>query len=102
MPTDPQTIVYDNQELFTVLTELERIMDTAEYDDVTWMGDLNWDKSRNSGFAHVMDTFVDKLGLKDVWDTFPVNYTHIHTDFKSTSTPLWTTRLSYQLYMKNE
>ena len=63
MPTDPQTIQYDNQELLTVLSEVEKIMDTAEYDDVVWMGDFNWDKTRNSGFAETMDNFVNRLGL---------------------------------------
>ena len=29
---------------------------------------------------------MDQIGLVDVWDTFPVDYTHIHTDMKSLST----------------
>ena len=61
MPTDPQTIVYDDEELVTVLNEVEKIMDTAEYDDVAWVGDLNWDKERNSGFAQIMEDFVARL-----------------------------------------
>ena len=86
MPTDPQTIHYDNEELVEVLNEVEKIMDTAEYDDVAWMGDLNWDRNRNSGFAQTMETFIARLNLCDVWENFPVNYTHIHTDYKSVST----------------
>ena len=86
MPTDPQTIAYDNTELLLVLAEVEKIMDTAEYDDVAWIGDLNWDKTRNSGFAHTIDNFVSRLGLSNVWDKYPVDYTHIHTDYRSTST----------------
>ena len=81
MPTDPQTIQYDNQELLSVLSEIEKIMDTAGYDDVLWMGDFNWDKDRNSGFADTMENFVNRLGLFDVWDKFPISYTHIHTDY---------------------
>ena len=30
--------------------------------------------------------FVTRLGLFDVWDKFPVDFTHTHTDFKSVST----------------
>ena len=86
MPTDPQTIVYDNTEMFSLLEELEKIMDTADYDDVIWIGNRNWDKSRQSGFAHIMEEFISRLSLHDVWDKFPVDYTHIHTDLKSTST----------------
>ena len=29
---------------------------------------------------------MNKIGLKSVWEKFPVNFTHIHTDFTSTST----------------
>ena len=41
MPTDPQTIQYDSQELLIVLSEIEKILDSADYDDVALMGDLN-------------------------------------------------------------
>ena len=50
------------------------------------MADFNWDKNRNTGFTNIMNNFVKKLELHDVWDTFPVDYTHIHTDLKSVST----------------
>ena len=86
MPTDPQTIVYDDHELREVLNEVENIMDNVEYDDVAWMGDFNWDRQRNSGFSQVMEEFIAKIGFCDVWEKFPVNYTHIHTDYKSKST----------------
>ena len=51
MPTDPQTIVYDITEMFSLLAELEKIVDTADYDDVIWIGVMNSDKSRQFGFA---------------------------------------------------
>ena len=50
------------------------------------MADFNWDKDRNTGFTNIMNNFVKKLELHDVWDTFPVDYMHIHTDLKSVST----------------
>ena len=83
MPVDPQTISYGSDELNIVLAEVERIIDTAEFDDIIWMADFNWDKDRNTGFTNIMNNFVKKLELHDVWDTFPVDYTHIHTDLKS-------------------
>ena len=86
MPVDPQTISYGSDELNIVLAEVERIIDTAEFDDIIWMADFNWDKIRNTGFTNVMNNFVKKLELHDAWDTFPVDYTHIHTDLKSMST----------------
>ena len=33
-----------------------------------------------------MSTFMTRLGLVPVWTHHPVDYTHIHTDYKSTST----------------
>ena len=86
MPVDPQTIMYDKEDLTNVLLEVEKVMDTADYDDVVWAGDFNWDRGRNTGFAQILENFVSKICLKDVWEKYPVNYTHIHTDLKSTST----------------
>ena len=54
--------------------------------DVLWNGDLNYDESRNTGFVATISRFLDRLGLVFVWDRFAVDYTHIHTDFISTST----------------
>ena len=31
-------------------------------------------------------TVCNKIGLESVWEEFPVNFTHIHTDLTSTST----------------
>ena len=60
-------------------------MDEAEYDDVILGGDLYWDNRRNSGFSEIMREFTSRIGLYSVWEKFPVGYTHIHTDLKSTS-----------------
>ena len=86
MPTDPQTFLYDDTELMEVLNEVENILKTEDFDDVIWIGDMNWDRKRVTGFCEVMENFVRKLGLVDVWDKFAVTYTHIHTDLKSVST----------------
>ena len=32
-----------------------------------------------------MRSFVTRIGLKSVWEKFPVSFTHVHTDLKSTS-----------------
>ena len=69
-----------------LLSDIESIMDTSEFDDVLWNGDLNYDPSRTSGFARTISRFLNKVGLVSVWEHYPVDYTHIHTDFKSTST----------------
>ena len=86
LPNDPQTINFDDHELLQTLTEVENILDTADFDDVCWVGDLNWDMNRQSGFSRTMSRFTERLGLVSVWNKFPVGYTHMHTDFSSTST----------------
>ena len=85
LPTDPQNGTFDDSELLEVLAEVESIMDKAQFDDILWQGDLNWDMSRNSEFAIVMRRFMDRIGLVSLWERHPVDYTHIHTDYKSTS-----------------
>ena len=32
-----------------------------------------------------MKTFVNKVGLVPLWESHPIDYTHIHTDMRSTS-----------------
>ena len=85
MPTDPQNNTFDDSELLEVLAEVEYIMDNTIFDDILWQGDLNWDMSRNSEFGVVMRRFMNKVGLISVWERHPIDYTHIHTDLKSTS-----------------
>ena len=47
MPTDPQTIQYNDEELLNVLTEIENIMDIEDYDDVACMGDRLYKLANN-------------------------------------------------------
>ena len=69
-----------------MLNEVENAMDSSQYDEVIFGGDFNWDRTRNTGFVACIQRWVDRVGLVDVWDTFPMDYTHIHTDMKSLST----------------
>ena len=85
MPTDPQNAAFVDNELLEVLAEVESILDKAEFDDIIWQGDLNWDMSRGSEFSIIMRKFMARIGLVSLWERYPVDYTHLHTDFKSTS-----------------
>ena len=84
-PTDPQTVQFDESALLEVIGEIEAVMDCAEYDDCILQGDLNWDSDRQTGFSILMKRFCQRTGLVSVWDSFPIDYTHIHTDLKSVS-----------------
>ena len=84
-PTDPQTVNFDQTELLQVQTEIESILDSSNYDEVLLGGDFNYDKRRLTSFTISMDRFLEKLGLRSVWEKFSIDFTHIHTDMKSTS-----------------
>ena len=85
-PCDPQSANFDITELVTLLTELESFKENTQFDDVIIGAVFNWDRSRNSEFCLLMEEFVSRIGLKCVWDKFPVDFTHVHTDFLSTAT----------------
>ena len=78
---------FDETELVTVLTELENLMDQSSFDHCILGGDLNFEKSRtNNGFIQIVSEFCERLGVESTWDTFSVDFTHIHTDYKSVAT----------------
>ena len=77
-PTDPQIVNFDDTELRGTLRDIEKIMDDTEYDDVILGGDLNWDSSRDSGFSQTMRQFVIRIGLKSVWEKYPIG-SHTYT-----------------------
>ena len=85
-PTDPQTLKFDDEELSAVLNDLENILENNIYDDCLLGGDFNFDNRRATGFTSLINEFLEKVGLRSVWDKFTVDFTHIHTDLKSTST----------------
>ena len=85
-PCDPQTEEFDDIELISVLNEIERILDTAQFDDVLVCADMNWDMSRTGGFSVTVRRFLDRLSLCSLWETHHVDFTHVHTDLSSVST----------------
>ena len=66
------TVSYNNNQLLPLQLEIESIMDDCQFDD--------------SGYSVNMKDFADRIGLVSVWDKFDIDYTHIHTDLKSTLT----------------
>ena len=84
-PTDPQILQYNDEELNEVLNEIENILDNNVFDDCVIGGDFNYDNSRISGFVNTVNDFLSRLGLTSVWEKFPVDFTHLHTDSKSSS-----------------
>ena len=87
LPTDPGPVAaWDETELVTSLAEVESLLANTNYDECVWAGDLNWSMQRHTRFAGILGAFTARLGLVPVWTHHPVDYTHVHTDFKSTTT----------------
>ena len=86
-PTDPGPVAdWDETELVTCLAQVESLLSNNNYNECVWGGDINWSMQRNTRFAGIMGAFTARLGLVPVWSPHPVDYTHIHTEFKSTAT----------------
>ena len=79
-PTDPQVANFDDTELRKVLSDIENIMDSEEYDHILLNGDINWHKARQNAFCGIVEEFVEKVGLCSVWEKFYISHTHIHTE----------------------
>jgi hypothetical protein len=62
------------------------VIQGTTHSDVLLSADLNWDTERKTQFANIMKEFVARTGLVTLWTDHPVDYTHVHTDYKSTST----------------
>ena len=84
-PTDPRVLNFDDGELLLVQHCVEDILDAGGYDDCLCAGDWNYDQRRKTGFAASMQGFLERVGLVSVWENFPIDFTHLHTDDKSTS-----------------
>ena len=84
-PTDPQAVQLNDQDLTEAQDEIENFLDNNEYDDCIVGGDFNFDNRRTSGFANSMRDFLSRLGIYSVWEKFPVDFTHLHIDSKSSS-----------------
>ena len=84
-PNDPKILNFYEAELLVAQTELQSVLDKGGYDGCLCGGDWNYDARRNSGFARSMAAFLDKVGLVSVWEKFPIDFTYMHTDHKSTS-----------------
>ena len=84
-PTDPRILNFNGEELLLCQSELQAVLDRGGYDGCLCAGDWNYDARRNSGFAESMSAFPDRVGLVSVWEKFPIDFTYMHTDNKSTS-----------------
>merc|ERR1711867_400016 len=69
-----------------VLNAIESLLNTAQFDDVLLAADMNWDMTRQTGFALSVRQFLNRVNLCSISESKSINYTHIHMDDKSVST----------------
>lgn len=85
-PTDPGTAVYNGADLDVILSDIIDVILNVHCDAIILGGDLNYDTSRNTGFAKSVKSFISGLNLSTLWCKHTVDYTYTHTDGISTST----------------
>ena len=59
-------IAFNDEELTSVLNEIENILDTSSFDDCIIGGDFNFDSTRSSGYANTMRDFLSRLVIVSV------------------------------------
>ena len=76
-PTDPNLKDFDTEELLTTLAAIKNTIETNEFENVLWAGDINADFLRQTRFTELVESFVNEESLIKSWDNFPIDFTHI-------------------------
>ena len=78
-PQDNKSVEYKDEGLEEILVEIQDILNNKNFDDVIWVGDINADFSRKTGYMWRMKNFIDDTNVCKAWDKFHVDYTHEQT-----------------------
>ena len=87
-PTDPKTLNerdFDDTELNEVFNAIDNMRETNGHDEFIVCGDRNSEFNRLTAFVKLVKKFDKDRKLKYSWDKLKIDYTHIHTDDKSTA-----------------
>ena len=75
LPTDPQLMRnFDDTQLQSCLAEVENIISNTVHDDIVWGADLNWDMARNTQFAQVVSSFMERFNLVSLWSQHGISH----------------------------
>ena len=77
-PVDPRTLRFDDNEVLEVFNAIDNVLESNEFSQICWGGDINCDFVRNTGFVQSVDRFIGELNLVKAWERFPIDYTHVH------------------------
>ena len=86
-PTDPGNAVIDESELLETLESIRLVIDTNEFNDIFWLGDINTDFLRRTGHVKYVKRFTEEFQFKHAWSRFHIDFTHYqeHRDNTHTS-----------------
>jgi hypothetical protein len=68
-----------------LLGDIDHFIDTTQCTKIILGGDINCDFARNTPLVSRVRSFIDSHNIRSVWDNFPIDFTHCHTDYMSTS-----------------
>ena len=75
-PTDQKTNEENCPELEDCLSTLSNIMEMTQFDHLIFLGDLNFEVSRNSGHAKLLKEFLIRKNMFSAWQDFPIDFTY--------------------------
>ena len=73
---DPQNNAFNDNELLSLLAEIEQIIARSECRNVLLAGDINCDFSRNTPMVNINRDFVNTTGLNIFWSMPDNSETH--------------------------
>ena len=58
---------FDDNELHALLAEIRRVIEVSECQNISLMGDLNCDFSRQTPFVQIVRNFCESLSIQPIW-----------------------------------
>ena len=96
-PTDPKVNDFDTDELLTTLTAIRATIESNEFQNIIWVGDINADFLRQTKFTKIVHQFIEDKSLVKSWDSFSIDFTHIY-ELNGTS---YTSTIDHIFWNKN-
>ena len=75
-PTDPGSD-FDENELLLMLSDVEKVIESSQFDKIILTGDINADFKRNTKFVDLIRDFLTTWNFQKSWDSYEVDFTHV-------------------------
>ena len=67
-PTDDKTVASDTTDLLIILVDIQNIINSHDFTEIIWAGDINSDFTRSTKFVDTVRTFITENNLAKSWD----------------------------------